>query len=87
MDLGLLVPNCKNPIPYLSALSVIFVLACEMFAFEAIQDFSDSFRRLGQHRLQRHSRRQFALFLEVVDPNVEQCRDDLVICRELAASH
>lgn len=68
----------------LSPLTVVLVFAGKCLVLEAIQDFGDSFRGLGQHGLQRHTRLQFAVFAEVHDAVLNHGGDDHIVAGELA---
>jgi len=52
---------------HLCTLPVVLVLARELLAFEAVEDLRDCFGRLGKHRLERDTRRELAVFAEVLD--------------------
>lgn len=65
-------PQRLNGQRYLCTFSIVLILACKALSFEPIKDFTDGLGRLGQHRLERNTRCQFAPFTQVVDAAVQQ---------------
>jgi hypothetical protein len=58
---------------------IIFIFASKAFAFESVKYFSDSLRRLSEHRLQWYARGKFAVFPKFDDTKLKQGWNDLVI--------
>ena len=55
----------------LSAFAIVLVFASEAFVLESVEDLTDCFRWFSQHRFQRHTRRQFAVFPQAIDSEFE----------------
>lgn len=70
---------------YLGAFSVILVFASESLVLKPIKDFANSFGRFSQHRFQRHSRSQLALFSQAIDANFQKSWNYFVVGRQLAS--
>jgi hypothetical protein len=67
---------------HLRTLAVVLVLARELLALEAVQDFGDGLGGLRQHGLERHTGRKLAVFPQVVDPALHQSWYDDIVGRQ-----
>lgn len=74
----------RSNIVYLRPLTIVFVFTRKVFAFEAIKNFRDRFRRLGKHRLEWYTWLQLAILLEVEDTVLEHGRNDDFVRWKLA---